>query len=238
MALPKINTPIYELEIPSTGKKIRYRPFLVKEEKILIIAMESEDPKQMASAVKDVISNCILSRGVKVQELSTFDIEYIFLNVRGKSVGEDVDMNITCKDDNKTEVKYTFSLFDVVVDKPEGHDPKIMLSDEMGIIFRYPSFKEFVQSSIIGKQLDPEGYIDIIAGCVDQLFDGEEVYDSSTTSKKEFKEFIEGLTTVQFKKVQEFFETLPKLEHTFKITNPETGVESEYTINGLQNFFG
>lgn len=237
MALPKVVLPTFELDLPSNGKTVKYRPFVVKEEKILLMALDTEDESAITAAVKDLLKNCVQSR-IKIDNLPTFDLEYLFLNIRAVSVGEDVDMNITCKDDNQTEVKYTFSLFDVVVDKPEGHDPKIMLSDEMGIIFRYPSFKEFVQSSIIGKQLDPEGYIDIIAGCVDQLFDGEEVYDSSTTSKKEFKEFIEGLTTVQFKKVQEFFETLPKLEHTFKITNPETGVESEYTINGLQNFFG
>ena len=237
MALPKVVLPTFELDLPSNGKTVKYRPFVVKEEKILLMALDTEDESAITTAVKDLLKNCVQSR-IKIDNLPTFDLEYLFLNIRAVSVGEDVDMNITCKDDNQTEVKYTFSLFDVVVDKPEGHDPKIMLSDEMGIIFRYPSFKEFVQSSIIGKQLDPEGYIDIIAGCVDQLFDGEEVYDSSTTSKKEFKEFIEGLTTVQFKKVQEFFETLPKLEHTFKITNPETGVESEYTINGLQNFFG
>tara|TARA_B100001250_G_C19568960_1_gene686788 strand:- start:118 stop:831 length:714 start_codon:yes stop_codon:yes gene_type:complete len=237
MALPKVVLPTFELDLPSNGKTVKYRPFVVKEEKILLMALDTEDESAITAAVKDLLKNCVQSR-IKIDNLPTFDLEYLFLNIRAVSVGEDVDMNITCKDDNQTEVKYTFSLFDVVVDKPEGHDPKIMLSDEMGIIFRYPSFKEFVQSSIIGKQLDPEGYIDIIAGCVDQLFDGEEVYDSSTTSKKEFKEFIEGLTTVQFKKVQEFFETLPKLEHKFKIINPETGVESEYTINGLQNFFG
>ena len=237
MALPKVVLPTFELDLPSNGKTVKYRPFVVKEEKILLMALDTEDESAITTAVKDLLKNCVQSR-IKIDNLPTFDLEYLFLNIRAVSVGEDVDMNITCKDDNQTEVKYTFSLFDVVVDKPEGHDPKIMLSDEMGIIFRYPSFKEFVQSSIIGKQLDPEGYIDIIAGCVDQLFDGEEVYDSSTTSKKEFKEFIEGLTTVQFKKVQEFFETLPKLEHKFKIINPETGVESEYTINGLQNFFG
>ena len=237
MALPKVVLPTFELDLPSNGKTIKYRPFVVKEEKILLMALDTEDEAAITSAVKTLLKNCVQSR-IKIDTLPTFDLEYLFLNIRAVSVGEDVDMNITCKDDNKTEVKYTFSLFDVVVDKPEGHDPKVMLSDKMGIVFRYPSFKEFVKSSIIGKQLDPEGYIDVIAGCVDQIFDDEEVYDSSTTSHKEFKEFIEGLTTVQFKKVQEFFETLPKLEHKFNITNPETGVESEYVINGLQNFFG
>ena len=237
MALPKVALPTYELDLPSNGKAIKYRPFVVKEEKLLLMAMETEEESAITSAVKDLLKNCVQSR-IKIDQLPTFDLEYLFLNIRAVSVGEEVDMTITCKDDNKTEVKYTFSLFDVKIDKPEGHDPKIELSDDMGIIFRYPTFPEFVKSSIIGKQLDPEGYIDVIAGCVDQIFDDEEVYDSSTTSHKEFKEFIEGLTTVQFKKVQEFFETLRKLEHKFNITNPETGVESEYVINGLQNFFG
>lgn len=237
MALPKVALPTYELDLPSNGKAIKYRPFVVKEEKLLLMAMETEEESAITSAVKDLLKNCVQSR-IKIDQLPTFDLEYLFLNIRAVSVGEEVDMTITCKDDNKTEVKYTFSLFDVRIDKPEGHDPKISLSDDMGIIFRYPTFPEFVKSSIIGKQLDPEGYIDVIAGCVDQIYDGEDVYDSSTTSKKEFKEFIEGLTTNQFKNITKFFDTIPKLEHRFNIKNPETGVESEYVINGLQNFFG
>ena len=237
MALPKVALPTYELDLPSNGKAIKYRPFVVKEEKLLLMAMETEEESAITSAVKDLLKNCVQSR-IKIDQLPTFDLEYLFLNIRAVSVCEEVDMTITCKDDNKTEVKYTFSLFDVKIDKPEGHDPKIELSDDMGIIFRYPTFPEFVKSSIIGKQLDPEGYIDVIAGCVDQIYDGEDVYDSSTTSKKEFKEFIEGLTTNQFKNITKFFDTIPKLEHRFNIKNPETGVESEYVINGLQNFFG
>jgi len=237
MALPKVALPTYELELPSNGKNIKYRPFVVKEEKLLLMAMDTEEEAAITSAVKELLKNCVQSR-IKIDQLPTFDLEYLFLNIRAVSVGEEVDMTITCKDDNKTEVKYTFSLFDVKIDKPEGHDPKIKLSDDLGIIFRYPTFPEFVKSSIIGKQLDPEGYIDVIAGCVDQIYDGEEVYDSSTTSKKEFKEFIEGLTTNQFKNITKFFDTIPKLEHRFNIKNPETGVESEYVINGLQNFFG
>jgi len=237
MALPKVALPTYELELPSNGKTVKFRPFVVKEEKILLMALDTEDEAAITSAVKDLLKNCVSSR-VKIESLPTFDLEYLFLNIRAVSVGEDVDMTITCKDDDKTQVKYTFSLLDVKVEKPEGNDPKIMLSKEMGIIFRYPSFNEFIDSSIIGKTLDPEAYIDTISGCVDQIFDGEEVYDSSTTSKKEFREFIEGMTTAQFKKITEFFETIPRLEYKFNITNPETGVESEYVINGLQNFFG
>ena len=175
MALPKVALPTYELELPSNGKTIKYRPFVVKEEKLLLMAMETEEESAITSAVKDLLKNCVQSR-IKIDQLPTFDLEYLFLNIRAVSVGEEVDMTITCKDDNKTEVKYTFSLFDVRIDKPEGHDPKISLSDDMGIIFRYPTFPEFVKSSIIGKQLDPEGYIDVIAGCVDQIYDGEDVY--------------------------------------------------------------
>ena len=237
MALPKVALPTYELELPSNGKTVKFRPFVVKEEKILLMALDTEEEAAITSAVKDLLKNCVSSR-VKIESLPTFDLEYLFLNIRAVSVGEDVDMTITCKDDDKTQVKYTFSLLDVKVEKPEGNDPKIMLSKEMGIIFRYPSFNEFIDSSIIGKTLDPEAYIDTISGCVDQIFDGEEVYDSSTTKPKEFREFIEGLTTAQFKKVTQFFETIPRLEYKFNITNPETGVESEYVINGLQNFFG
>lgn len=237
MALPKVALPTYELELPSNGKTVKFRPFVVKEEKILLMALDTEEEAAITSAVKDLLKNCVSSR-VKIESLPTFDLEYLFLNIRAVSVGEDVDMTITCKDDDKTQVKYTFSLLDVKVEKPEGNDPKIMLSKEMGIIFRYPSFNEFIDSSIIGKTLDPEAYIDTISGCVDQIFDGEEVYDSSTTSKKEFREFIEGMTTAQFKKITEFFETIPRLEYKFNIINPETGVESEYVINGLQNFFG
>jgi len=237
MALPKVALPTYELELPSNGKTVKFRPFVVKEEKILLMALDTEEEAAITSAVKDLLKNCVSSR-VKIESLPTFDLEYLFLNIRAVSVGEDVDMTITCKDDDKTQVKYTFSLLDVKVEKPEGNDPKIMLSKEMGIVFRYPSFNEFIDSSIIGKTLDPEAYIDTISGCVDQIFDGEEVYDSSTTSKKEFREFIEGMTTAQFKKITEFFETIPRLEYKFNIINPETGVESEYVINGLQNFFG
>ena len=237
MALPKVALPTYDLHLPSNGKVIKYRPFVVKEEKLLLLALESEDESTITGAVMDLLKNCVNSR-IKIDSLPIFDLEYLFLNIRAVSVGEDVDMTITCKDDNKTQVKYTFSLLDVKVERPEGNDPKIMISEEMGIIFRYPSFNEFIDSSIIAKTLDPESYIDTISGCVDQIFDGEEVYDSSTTKPKEFREFIEGLTTAQFKKVTQFFETIPRLEYKFNITNPETGVESEYVINGLQNFFG
>ena len=237
MALPQVVLPTYELEIPSNGKKIKYRPFVVKEEKLLLLAMESEDVKQIEDAVKQLLKGCIQSR-VKIEDLAIFDLEYIFLQIRAVSVGEIVDMNITCRDDGVTTVPYKLNLLEVEVQRPEGHSNKIMLSDEMGIIMKYPKFDTFITGSIIGDSPTADSVIDIIAGCIDQIFDGEDVYDSSTTSKKEFKEFLENLTNSQFEKIQKFFESSPKLEHTIKITNPKTGVENEIVFSGLSSFFG
>ena len=199
--------------------------------------MESEDEGQIEAAVKQLLKGCIQSR-VKIDDLAIFDLEYIFLQIRAVSVGEIVDMNITCQDDGQTTVPYKMNLLEVEVQKPEGHSNKIMLSDEMGIIMRYPRFDTFITGSIIGKSPSADSVIDIIADCIDQLFDGEDVYDSSTTSKKEFKEFLENLTNSQFEKIQAFFESSPKLEHTVKIINPNTGVEHEVVFSGLSSFFG
>ncbi|CAR63427.1 base plate hub subunit [Synechococcus phage S-RSM4] len=237
MALPQVVLPTYELEIPSNGKTIKYRPFVVKEEKLLLLAMESQDDKQIEDAVRTLLKGCIQSR-VKLEDLAIFDLEYIFLNIRAASVGEVVEMNITCQDDGETQVKYNLNLTEVKVQKPEGHNNKIMLSDEMGIMMKYPAFDDFVRSSIIGAAPSADGVIEIVAGCIDQIFDKEDVYDSSTTSKKEFVEFLEGLTNNQFEEIQKFFETAPKLEHTIKIKNPKTGVENDVVISGLANFFG
>ena len=236
MALPQVALPTYELELPSNGKKIKYRPFVVKEEKILLLALESGDDKQIEDATKTLLKNCIQSR-VKVDDLAIFDLEYIFLNIRAVSVGEVVEMLLTCEDDGETQVKYNLNLTEVQVSKPEGHDSKIMLSDTMGVIMKYPSFEEFVKISIIGKDTSSE-VIEIMAKSIDQIFDGEDVYDSSTTSKKEFVQFIEGLINKQFESVQSFFEGMPQLRHEIKITNPKTGVENTFTIAGLSNFFG
>jgi hypothetical protein len=236
MALPKVALPTYELEIPSNGKKIKYRPFVVKEEKLLLLALESQDDKQIEDATRTLLKNCIQSR-VKLEDLAIFDLEYIFLQIRAVSVGEVVEMLLTCEDDGETQVKYNLNLTDVQVIKSEDHSSKIMLSDEMGLIMKYPSFEEFVKVSIIAKDTS-EQVIEIMGKCVDQIFDGEEVYDSSTTSKKEFVEFIEGLTNKQFEKVQEFFSEMPVLKHEIKLKNPNTGVENSFVIQGLSNFFG
>ena len=237
MALPQVSLPTYELEIPSNGKTIKYRPFVVREEKLLLLALESGDEKQIEDATKTLLKNCIQSR-VKLEDLANFDLEYIFLNIRAVSVGEVVEMLLTCEDDGETQVRYNLNLTQVKVSKPEGHDPKIMLTDDLGVIMKYPSFEEFVKISIIGKEIDTSEVTDIMAGCVDQIFDAEEVYDSSTTTKKEFGEFLEGLTNQQFEKIQEFFTNAPVLKHEVKLTNPNTGVENTFTIQGLANFFG
>tara|TARA_B100000902_G_scaffold158216_1_gene154250 strand:+ start:4763 stop:5476 length:714 start_codon:yes stop_codon:yes gene_type:complete len=237
MALPKVALPTYELEVPSNGKKIKYRPFVVKEEKLLLLALESEDDKQIEEATKNLLKGCIQTR-IKLEDLAIFDLEYIFLQIRAVSVGEVVEMLLTCSDDGETQVKYNLDLTQVQVSKPEGHSNKIMLSDEMGVIMKYPAFEEFVKISIIGKSGNNDDIIEIMARCIDQIFDGEDVYDSSTTSKKEFVEFVEGLTNKQFEDLQKFFEDAPVLKHEISLTNPNTGVENSVVIQGLSNFFG
>ena len=236
MALPQVSLPTYELEVPSTGKTIKYRPFVVKEEKLLLLALESGDDKQIEEATKTLLKGCIQSR-VKLEDLALFDLEYIFLQIRAVSVGEVVEMMLTCEDDGETQVRYNLNLTEVKVEKPEGHSNKIMLSDTMGVIMKYPSFEEFVKVSIIGKDTSSE-VIEIMAKCIDQIFDSEDVYDSSTTSKKEFVQFIENLTNKQFEDVQEFFEGMPVLKHEIKLKNPNTGVDNTIVIQGLSNFFG
>ena len=235
MALPKMDLPTYELEVPSTKKKIKFRPFLVKEEKILLMALETDDEKNIKNAVFELLKASISTR-IKLENLASFDLEYIFLNIRAVSVGEIVQMNVTCQDDEKTQVKYNLNLTDVNVIFPKGHDSKIMLTDTLGVIMKYPSFDGFIQGQFSdNKEFD---VIKVIAESIDQIFEGEEVYDESTTSKKEFVQFVEGLTTPQLEKIQEFFETAPRLEHSFKVTNPNTGKESDYTLRGLASFFG
>jgi|TARA_Y100000033_G_C2717871_1_gene96729 hypothetical protein len=237
MALPQVVLPTYELEIPSNGKKIKYRPFVVKEEKLLLLALESEDEKEIEKAVKQLLKGCIQSR-IKIEELPIFDLEYIFLQIRAVSVGEIVEMQVTCKDDDKTQVRYNLNLSEVAVIKPEGHSSKIELAENFGVIMKYPAWTEFISGSIMGKSPTADGIIDIIAGCVDQIYEGDDVYDNSTTSKKEFVQFLESLTNNQFEQIQKFFEGTPRLEHKFTVMNPNTGEPSEFIIQGLSNFFG
>ena len=235
MALPTMDLPTYELVVPSNKKKIKFRPFLVKEEKVLLMALETDEEKNIKDAVFQLLKACISTR-IKLENLASFDLEYIFLNIRAVSVGEVVQMNITCQDDEKTQVKYNLNLTDVNVLFPEGHDNKIMLTDTLGVIMKYPSFDGFVEGQFTdNKEFD---VIKVVAESIDQIFEEEEVYDESTTSKKEFVQFVESLTNPQLEKIQKFFETAPRLEHSFKVTNPNTGVESDYTLRGLASFFG
>ena len=236
MALPKLGYPTYELELPSTGKTVKFRPFLVKEEKVLLMALESEDEKQVISAVKDLLKNCIISR-IKVDSLPSFDLEYLFLKIRAASIGETISVTVTCLDDNETQAEAQININDVEVFKPEGHDKKIMFDDTTGIVMRYPSMKEFIDREFLQKEMKTDQVYDFIADSIDQIFDDEEVYDSSTTTKKEFRTFVDSLTTKQFEKIQQFYATCPKLSHSFKVVNPKTGKESDYTIEGLQSFF-
>ena len=236
MALPTLGYPTYELELPSTGKTVKYRPFLVKEEKVLLLAMESQDEKQITTAVKDLIKNCVTTR-IKVESLPSFDLEYLFLKIRAASIGETITLTVTCRDDNETQVETSINIDDVEVFKPEGHDRKIMFDDDFGIVMNYPSMQQFVDREFLQKDMETEQVYEFIAESIDQIFQGEDVYDSTTTTKKEFRQFVDSLTTKQFEKIQQFYVTSPKLRHTFTVINPNTGEPSEFVIEGLQSFF-
>jgi len=234
MALPVLNNPNYEMALPSTGEKIEYRPFLVKEQKILMMAMESKDTSSQSKAVVDIIKNCTFGKlDDKIETLPTFDIEYMFLQIRQKSVGETVDITVTCPDDGETKVPVTVNLEDINVIKTEGHTNVIMITDKIGMSMKYPTMKQ-IMSYDLNKLDSMEGTFGIIQDCLENIFDDEQVYDDM--SKKELSEFIEQMTTDQFQKVTEFFTTMPKLKHTVKVTNPNTGVENEIVLEGMQSF--
>jgi len=239
MPLPKINTPIYELELPSTGKKIKYRPFLVKEEKILLMALESEDAKQISNGIIQILNDCIITRGVKVQNLATFDIEYLFLNVRSKSVGETVEVNITCPDDNETTVEMEIEIDSIKVKKNKDHKNIIKLDDTYSMKLKYPSFDQFIDSNfeVGGEISDVNQSLNMITSCIDMVYDKEESWNASDCSKKELTDFVDQLNSKQFKQIESFFVTMPKLSHTISVKNPETGVESEVVLEGLASFF-
>ena len=237
MPLPKITAPTYEMVLPSSGRKIKYRPFLVKEEKLLIIAMESEDQKQITEALKNVLSNCILTRGTKVEKMSTFDIEYLFLNIRGKSVGESVEVLITCPDDNKTKVPVVIDLDAIKVIKNPDHKKDIKLDDKLTLRMKYPSLDEFIKNNFDVDNIGVTESFDMIIACMDQIYNEEESWTSSDCTKKELSDFLDQLNSKQFKEIETFFETMPKLSHTVKIVNPETKVESEVLLEGLASFF-
>jgi len=239
MPLPKISTPTYELELPSNGKKIKYRPFLVREEKILIMALESEDMKQISGAIVQILSDCILTKTVKVQELSTFDIEYLFLNVRAKSVGESVEVNITCPDDGETTVQMEIDIDTIKVQKNPEHTNIIKLDDVLSMKLKYPSLDQFVENNFeVGdSQSDVDKSLGMISSCIEIIYDAEDSWSAADCTKKELEEFIEQLNTKQFKEIENFFTTMPKLSHTVMVKNPNTGVESEVVLEGLASFF-
>ena len=236
MPLPKISTPTYDLTIPSSNRKIKYRPFLVKEEKILIIAMETQDDKQIAEAVKDVLGSCILTKGISIDKLSTFDIEYLFLNIRGKSVGETVEVMITCPDDNTTKVPVTVNLDEIQVKRSDDHDVDINLDGKLSMRMKYPSMGEFVKNNF-NVEMKVEDTFDMVCSCIEQVFSEDESWAASDCTKKEINDFLESMNSNQFKEVEQFFETMPKLSHTVSVTNPNTKVTSDVVLEGLASFF-
>ena len=238
MPLPKIVTPTFELDLPSSGKTIKYRPFLVKEEKLLVIALESEDSQQITSAIKAVITDCILTKDVKVDQLPTFDIEYLFLNIRGKSVGEVVDVNIVCPDDGETEVKVSINLDDIQVVTNEDHTKTVKLDDVYYMDMKYPSLDQFIGSNFESKDDQSiSSTLKVITSCIDVIYTEEESWVGSDSTEKELEEFIDQLNTKQFKTIEKFFDTMPKLSHKIKVKNPKTEVESTVILEGLAAFF-
>jgi hypothetical protein len=238
MPLPKISTPTYELELPSTGQSIEYRPFLVREEKLLVIAMESEDTKQITNAIKTVIKNCIQTKNIKVETLPTFDIEFLFLNIRGKSVGEDIEVNIICPDDNETTVPVKINLDDIQVQKNEEHTNKIKLDKSVMMEMKYPSLDQFIKNNFdLSANNTMDQSFELIASCIDKIYTEDEVWATGDVTKKELIEFLDQMNSTQFKEIEKFFETMPKLSHTIKVTNPKTEVESEVVLEGLSSFF-
>jgi len=236
MALPKLTTPTYELEVPSTDEKIKYRPFLVKEEKILLMAMESGENKDIVQAVKDIVSECTFGK-LNLGTMPMFDVEYIFLQIRSKSVGEVSKLNLLCPDDKKTYAQTEINLSEVKVQVDDNHTNKIELTEDMGIIMTYPTIDSFTESGI--QTITATNMLEVIGNCVLQIYEekGEKVYEAKDQTKKELTEFIESMNTQQFKEIQSFFDTMPKLKHTITVKNPKTKKESEITLQGLNDFF-
>ncbi len=238
MPLPKIATPTYELELPSTEQKIKYRPFLVKEEKLLVLALESEDTKQITTAIKTVIKSCIETKNIKVETLPTFDIEYLFLNIRGKSVGEEIDVNIICPDDEETVVPIKINVDDIQVQKNPEHSNKIKLDDSIMMEMKYPSLEQFIKSNFdLSADSTMDQSFELIGSCIDKIYTEDEVWVTADVTKKELMEFLDQMNTSQFKQIEKFFETMPKLSHKIKVKNPKTEIESEVVLEGLSSFF-
>ncbi len=238
MPLPKIATPTYELVLPSTDETIQFRPFLVKEEKLLVLALESEDNKQITTAIKSVLKNCVLTKGIKVEQLPTFDIEFLFLNIRGKSVGEELEVNIVCPDDETTEVTVDINLDDIQVQKSEEHNKQIKLDENLMMEMKYPSLDQFIKNNFdFNEKNQMDQSFQLVASCIDKIYTEEEVWATADCTKKEVNDFLEQMNSGQFKLIETFFETMPKLSHTISVTNPKTKVESDVVLEGLASFF-
>lgn len=240
MPLPKVSTPTFELNLISTGKPVKYRPFLVKEEKALLIALESGDEKAITNTLKDVLKACITSRGIKVEELPSFDLEYLFLNIRSKSVGESVELLVTCSDDEETQVPLKIHTSEIVLDVPEEHTDTIELGNDLRMQMKYPSLDQFVQSNFVATTNDENAIqkvFDSVVNCIETVYNEEEAWSASDCTKKELVSFIEQMTSTQFAEVEKFFSTMPKMSYHGKVTNPKTNIETEVVIEGLSNFF-
>lgn len=233
MALPQLNTPTYELEVPSTGVKISYRPFLIKEQKVLMIAQEQGGEKALLKAVGNIIKDCTLGTIENPEDLPTFDMEYIFLKIRGKSIGDKVELNLLCPDDEKTRVLTEVDLNQIKIEKGESTNT-IQLSDEIGITMKYPTVKDLINFG--NEKSTVKMTFDIVQSCTVNIFDANDVYEDF--SRKELQDFFDQLNTEQFDKIQKFFDEMPKLRHTIKVKNPNTGVESDIVLEGLQSFLG
>lgn len=241
MPLPKINTPTYELTLPSNKKKVKYRPFLVREEKILVLALESEDQKQITDAIIQIIGDCLITKNIDVTKLPTFDIEYLFLNVRSKSVGETVEVNVTCPDDGKTKVETSINIDDIKVIKDKNHKLIVQLDDKYSMKLKYPTLDQFIENNFDFEMAEAKESVSaamsMLSTCIDMIYDDQESWDASESTKEELDEFIDQLNTKQFQEVEQFFKTMPKLSHTLKVRNPQTDVESEVVLEGLASFF-
>ena len=240
MPLPTIETPTYELKLHSSNKKVRYRPFLVKEEKVLIIALESKDQMGITNAVKEVLKKCILTKGIDVDSLPTFDIEYLFLNIRAKSIGEDIKLTVTCPDDGETKVPVTIYVDEIKVTKPKGHTKDVKLDDKMTLRMKYPSLNQFIENNF-NTEDESDTMVDktfrVVADCMDTIYTGEDAWEAKDYTPQERMDFVEQLNSSQYKKVENFFATMPKLSHTIEVVNPNTKEKGSVVLEGLADFF-
>ena len=238
MALPKLNVPKYKMKLPSDGRTVNYRPFLVKEEKLLLLATQTGEQEQLIAAIKDIMAACTDVKDI--DKLATFDIEYLFLQIRTKSVGESVKVSLTCPDDNETTVEVDIPLDEIKVKKTRGHKTDLKITDEVTVTMGYPSLDTFVSMNFVGDGSDigVDQVFEMAGSCIKTISDPEQVYDCHDVPKKEIQDFFEGMDTKQFQMIQDFFETMPKLTHTVKVTNPNTGVVSDVILEGLASFFG